>query len=177
MRKGFIKEVGRFWDLGLSYRGGKRAEDGQGPGEQLADNLRPGEARLDRHLSRCPGFSGRNAASSAGLGGREPGMGRRRPRALRLREDLQDCGGVRRGDLLPPHKYIKNTSTGGSTPAEHLLNAGRRPQTSQKAKKLPTYLAVGLTRSRGSGQVSGLSVLGGRAEFRTLDHQRPPGPT
>ena len=28
-----------------------------------------------------------------------------------------------------------------------------------------------------SGQVSCLSLLGGRAEFRTLDHQRPPGPT
>ena len=26
--------------------------------------------------------------------------------------DLQDGGGVRRGDHLPPHKYIKNTSHG-----------------------------------------------------------------
>ena len=47
-------------------------------------------------------------------------------------EDLQDGGGVRHGDHLPPHKYIKNTSTCGTTPTEHLLNAGRRPQTSQK---------------------------------------------
>ena len=46
--------------------------------------------------------------------------------------DLQDGGGVRRGDHLPPHKYIRNTSTCGTTPTEHLLNAGRRPQTSQK---------------------------------------------
>ena len=29
------------------------------------------------------------------------------------REDLQDGGGVRRGDHLPPHKYIKNAFTGG----------------------------------------------------------------
>ena len=26
-------------------------------------------------------------------------------------EDLQDGRGVRRGDHLPPHKYIRNTST------------------------------------------------------------------
>ena len=35
------------------------------------------------------------------------------------------------------HRYIKNTSTCGTTPTEHLLNAGRRPQTSQKARKSP----------------------------------------
>ena len=51
-------------------------------------------------------------------------------------EDLQD-GGVRRGDHLRPHKYIKNTSIRGTTPTEHLLNTGRRPQTSQKARKSP----------------------------------------
>ena len=47
---------------------------------------------------------------------------------------LQGGRGVRREDHLPPHKYIKNTSTCGTTPTEHLLNAGRRPQTSQKAR-------------------------------------------
>ena len=46
---------------------------------------------------------------------------------------LKDGGRVRRGDYLPPHKYIWNTSTCGTTPTEYLLNAGRRPQTSQKA--------------------------------------------
>ena len=51
--------------------------------------------------------------------------------------DLQDGGGVRCGHHLPPHKYIKNTSTCGTTPTEHLLNAGRRPQTSQKTRKSP----------------------------------------
>ena len=48
--------------------------------------------------------------------------------------DLQDG---RRGYHLPPHKYFKNTSTCGTTPTEHLLNAGRRPQTSQKARNSP----------------------------------------
>ena len=52
-------------------------------------------------------------------------------------EELQDGGRVRRGDHLPPHKYIKNTSTCGTTLTEHLLNAGRRRQTSQKARKSP----------------------------------------
>ena len=49
-------------------------------------------------------------------------------------EDLQDGRGVRHGDHLPPHKYIKNTSTCGTTPTEHLLKAGRRPQTYKKAR-------------------------------------------
>ena len=53
------------------------------------------------------------------------------------KEDLQDGGGVRHGDHLPPHKYIKNTTTCGTTYIEHLLDAGRRPQTSQKAKNSP----------------------------------------
>ena len=51
--------------------------------------------------------------------------------------DLQDGRGVRRGDHLPPHRYIRNTSTCGTTPTEHLLNAGLSPP---KSKKLPTYL-------------------------------------
>ena len=47
-------------------------------------------------------------------------------------EELQDGRRVRRGDHLPPHKYIRNTSTCGT-----VLNAGRRPQTSQKARNSP----------------------------------------
>ena len=54
--------------------------------------------------------------------------------------ELQDGGRVRRGDQLPPHKYIRNTSTCGTTPTEHLVNVGRRSQTSQKARNSPTYL-------------------------------------
>ena len=49
-----------------------------------------------------------------------------------MKTDLQDGGGIRCGDQLPPHKYIRNTATCGTTPTEHLLNAGRRPQISQK---------------------------------------------
>ena len=54
-----------------------------------------------------------------------------------LWRDLQDGRGVRRGDHLPPQKYIRNTSTCGTAPTKHLLNAGRRPQTSQKARNSP----------------------------------------
>ena len=43
-----------------------------------------------------------------------------------------------------------------------------------KGKKLPTYLAVWLTGSWCSGWVSGLTLWGGTAKFRTLDQQRPP---
>ena len=45
----------------------------------------------------------------------------------------KDGGRVRCRDHLPPHRYTRNTSTRGTTPTEHLLNTGRRPQTSQKA--------------------------------------------
>ena len=53
------------------------------------------------------------------------------------REELQDGGRVRCGDHLLLHKYIRNTSTCGTTLTEHLLNAGRRPQTSPKARNSP----------------------------------------
>ena len=56
---------------------------------------------------------------------------------LYLRGDLQDGRGVRRADHLPPHKHIRNTSTCGTTPTERLPKAGRRPQTSQKARNSP----------------------------------------
>ena len=49
----------------------------------------------------------------------------------------KDSRRVRRGDHLPPHGYTRNTSTRGTTPTEHLLQAGRRPQTSQKARNSP----------------------------------------
>ena len=49
-------------------------------------------------------------------------------------EKLQDGRRIRQGDHLPPNKYIRNTSTCGTTPIENLLNAGRRPQTSQKSE-------------------------------------------
>ena len=52
-------------------------------------------------------------------------------------EELQDGKRVRHGDHLPPHTYIRNTPTCGTTPTEHLLNTGRRPQTSQKARNSP----------------------------------------
>ena len=60
-----------------------------------------------------------------------------RGRKYKERGELQDGGGVRHGDHLPPHRYIRNTSTCGTTPTEHLLNAGRRPQTSPKARNSP----------------------------------------
>ena len=49
----------------------------------------------------------------------------------------EDGGRVRHGDHLPPHRYIRNTSTRGTAPIERLLNAGRRPQTFQKARNSP----------------------------------------
>ena len=56
--------------------------------------------------------------------------------------DLQDGGGVRRGDHLPPDKYIRNTSTCGTTHTEHLLNGGRRLQTSQKTCRCQSLCAL-----------------------------------
>ena len=49
----------------------------------------------------------------------------------------QDGGRVRHGDHLPSHRYIRNASTRGTAPTENPLNAGRRRQTSQKARNSP----------------------------------------
>ena len=65
------------------------------------------------------------------------GVGERMECKVGVRGDLQDGRGVRYGDHLPAHKYTRNTSTCGTAPTEHLLNAGRRPQTSQKARNPP----------------------------------------
>ena len=54
-----------------------------------------------------------------------------------FQEELQNGGRVRHGDHIPRHRYIRNTSTRGTAPTEHLLNAGRRRQTSQKARNSP----------------------------------------
>ena len=80
--------------------------------------------------------------------------------------DLQDGGRVRRGDHLPPHKYIRNTSTFGTTLTEHLLNAGRRPQTSQKARNSPRTWVGQKKKNRDKRIGTGLALLGG--SFHTL---------
>ena len=49
-----------------------------------------------------------------------------------MEEEGQDGRRVRCGDHLPSHRYSRNTSTRGTAPTEHPLNAGRRRQTSQK---------------------------------------------
>ena len=80
--------------------------------------------------------------------------------------DLQDRGGVRCGDHLSPHKYIKNTSTCGTVPTEQLLNAGRGPQTSKKARKSP-HNWVGQKKKekkRDKGIRMGPDPLGGSCE-------------
>ena len=83
-----------------------------------------------------------------------------------LEEELQDGGRVRRGDHLLPHKYIRNTSTCGTTPTEHLLNTGRRPQTSQKARNSPTYLgrAKAKRKNRDKRRGTGPALVGGSCE-------------
>ena len=79
------------------------------------------------------------------------------------RGDLQDGRGVRSGAHLPPHKYIRNTSTCGTTPTEHLLNAGRRSQTYQKARNSPrTWVDKRKNRDKRIG--TGPAPLGGSCE-------------
>ena len=49
----------------------------------------------------------------------------------------EDGGRVRRGDHLLSHRYSRNTSTRGTAPTEHPLNAGRKRLTSKKARHSP----------------------------------------
>ena len=39
-------------------------------------------------------------------------------------------------EFIPPHKYIKNTSTNGTILIEHLLNICRSLQTLKKMRKI-----------------------------------------
>ena len=49
----------------------------------------------------------------------------------------EDGRRVRRRDHLPSHRYSRNTSTRGTAPTEHPLNAGRKRPTSKKARNSP----------------------------------------
>ena len=51
--------------------------------------------------------------------------------------DPQDGRGVRRGDHLPPHKYIYTWNCSYRTPTEHWQKTSDHP----KGKKLPTHLS------------------------------------
>ena len=80
-------------------------------------------------------------------------------------EELQDGVRVRRGDHLPLHKYIRNTSTCGTTPTEHLLNAGRRPQTSQKVRNSPhTWVGQKKKEETETKNRDGTAPVGGSCE-------------
>ena len=88
-------------------------------------------------------------------------------------EELQDGGRVRRGDHLPPHKYIRSTSTCGTTLTEHIQNTGRRPQTSQKARDSPrTWVGQKKRKNRDKRIGTGPAPVGGSCEggkgFHTL---------
>ena len=79
----------------------------------------------------------------------------------KIQRDLQDGRGIRCGDHLPSYKYIKNTSTCGTTPTEHLLKAGRRPQTSKKARNSP-HTWVGQKKKRDKRVGMGPAPIPGR---------------
>ena len=79
--------------------------------------------------------------------------------------ELRDGRGVRRGDHLLPYKYIKNTSTCGTAPTEHILNTGRRPQTSKKARNSPcNWVGQKKKKKRDKGIGTGPAPLGGSCE-------------
>ena len=89
--------------------------------------------------------------------------------------DVQDSRAVRCGDHLPPHKYIRNTSTCGTTPREHLLNAGRRPQTSQKARNSPhTWVGQKKKKNRDKRIGTGPDLWEGAVKEEKFPHTRSP---
>ena len=60
---------------------------------------------------------------------------------------------------------------------EFIMNCTVNIQDMCQKEVMEHSAAVWLTESWCSSRVSGRSLWGGRAEFRTLDHQRPPSPT
>ena len=77
-------------------------------------------------------------------------------------EDLQDGGGVRRGDHLPPHKYIYMWNNSYRTPTEHWQKTSDFP----KGKKLPTYLGRAKEKRKNRDKKIGMgpAPLGGSCE-------------
>ena len=68
-------------------------------------------------------------------------------------------------EITFPHKYIKNTSICGTTPTENLLNAGRRPQTPQKARNSPRiWVEQKKKKNRDRRVGTGPAPLGGSCE-------------
>ena len=89
-----------------------------------------------------------------------------------LEGDLQDGGGVRRGDHLPPHKYITNTSTCGTTNS-YRAPTERWQKTSdfQKGKEVPRYLTRAKEKRKKKGDKGirmGHAPLGGSCEGGTV---------
>ena len=67
-------------------------------------------------------------------------------------------------ELIFSYKYIKNTPANGRVLIEHLLNMGRRPLTSKKARKSPVRAKEkSLKKKKGGGMgrnQDGTCVLG-----------------
>ena len=82
------------------------------------------------------------------------------------REDLQDGREVRRGKHLPPYKYIKNTSTCGITPTEHLLKIWQKTSDFPKGKKTPMHLGWAKEKRKNRDKTIGMGpvLLGGSCE-------------
>ena len=78
------------------------------------------------------------------------------------KRDLQDGGGIRHGDHLPPHKYINMWYNSYRTPTEHW----QKTSDFRKGKKLPTYLgrAKEKRKNRDKRIGTGLAPLGGSCE-------------
>ena len=55
-------------------------------------------------------------------------------------------------ELIISHKYIKNTSTSRTVCTEHLLNASKRYQTSERARKPPCNWVGQKKKRKESGQ-------------------------
>ena len=55
-------------------------------------------------------------------------------------------------ELIFSYKYIKNTSANGRVLIEHLLNMGRRPLTSKKARKSLGRAKEKVLKKKGEGE-------------------------
>ena len=93
-----------------------------------------------------------------------------------LKGDLQDGRGVRPGDRLPPHKYVRNTSTCGTT-LQNTYWTLEKTSDHPKGKKLPTYLGRAKEKRKKRDKTIGMgpAPLGGSCEEGKLStHQEAP---
>ena len=73
-------------------------------------------------------------------------------------------------ELVPPHRYIKNTSTNGTVLTEQLLNISGRLWKLKRTRKIPSQLGRMKERKKEKRNQGGINTSGGKLKVRRSSH-------